>query len=142
VSVGKCKKCGGEPWAAETPCDWSATGRLYKVYCINEDAQTGWYENRVTAENIWDSYFGKNEPIVEKEIANIFSFGDALFYLKQGYSVSRLGWNGKGQDLTLQKPDQNSKMTKPYIYITTVQGDKIPWLASQTDMLEEDWCVI
>jgi len=30
-------------------------------------------------------------------------------------------------------------MTLPYIYITTVQGDLVPWLASQTDLLAADW---
>jgi hypothetical protein len=69
------------------------------------------------------------------------SFGEALTILKRGGSVSRTGWNGKGQFLTLQVPDEHSKMTRPYIFITTVQGDRVPWLASQTDMLAEDWFV-
>jgi hypothetical protein len=30
-------------------------------------------------------------------------------------------------------------MTLPYIYITTVKGERVPWLASQTDMLADDW---
>ena len=66
-------------------------------------------------------------------------FGDVILFLREGRSVTRKGWNGKGQYLTLQVPDENSKMTLPYIYITTVQGDRVPWLASQTDMLAEDW---
>jgi hypothetical protein len=33
-------------------------------------------------------------------------------------------------------------MTLPYIYMKTVQGDFVPWLASQTDMLATDWYVI
>jgi hypothetical protein len=70
------------------------------------------------------------------------TFGDALLELQEGGSVARLGWNGQGQFLTLQVPDANSKMTKPYIYITTVQGDLVPWLASQTDMLADDWVFI
>lgn len=69
----------------------------------------------------------------------IQSFGWAIKELKNGESVTRAGWNGKGQKLTLQVPDENSKMSLPYIYITTVQGDKVPWLASQTDMLAIDW---
>lgn len=67
------------------------------------------------------------------------NFGDALAHLKRGGRVTRGGWNGKGQYLTLQEPDEHSKMTLPYIFISTVQGDKVPWLASQTDMLAEDW---
>jgi hypothetical protein len=66
-------------------------------------------------------------------------FGGALSVLRAGKSVVRAGWNGKGQYLTLQVPDCHSKMTLPYIYITTVQGDRVPWLASQTDILAFDW---
>jgi len=66
-------------------------------------------------------------------------FGWALDLLRSGERVCREGWNGKGQYLELQVPDQNSKMTLPYIYIRTVQGDLVPWLASQTDLLAEDW---
>lgn len=68
-------------------------------------------------------------------------FGEALKFLKAGSRVSRAGWNGKGMWLHLQRPDANSKMTLPYIYMSTVQGDLVPWLASQTDMLAEDWGV-
>lgn len=67
------------------------------------------------------------------------SFGQAIELLKTGACVAREGWNGKGQYLSLQRPDEHSKMTLPYIYIRTVQGDLVPWLASQTDMLSEDW---
>jgi len=43
--------------------------------------------------------------------------------------------------LALQIPDEHSKMTLPYIYMSTVDGKLVPWLASQTDMLAEDWCI-
>jgi Protein of unknown function (DUF2829) len=69
-------------------------------------------------------------------------FGWALSQLKDGKAVYRHGWNGRGQHLFLQTPDEYSKMTLPYIYIYTVQGDLVPWLASQTDMLAEDWEVV
>lgn len=75
-------------------------------------------------------------------------FGWALRQLKEGKKVCRLGWNGKGIYIELQRPDKHSKMTQPYIYIVTtgLQSDNpnaprgvVPWLASQTDMLAEDW---
>lgn len=66
-------------------------------------------------------------------------FGWALDQLKAGHRVTRKGWNGPDQFLELQTPDEHSKMTLPYIYISTVQGDLVPWLASQTDMLATDW---
>ena len=76
------------------------------------------------------------------------NFGDALDAMQDGKKVARKGWNGPGQHLALQKPDENSKMTLPFgpyrrhIYICTVQGDLVPWLASQTDMLADDWTIV
>ena len=70
------------------------------------------------------------------------SFGQAIEQLKYNMCVSREGWNGKNMFLTLQVPDEHSKMTLPYIYMVTVQGDRVPWLASQTDMLADDWFIV
>lgn len=69
-------------------------------------------------------------------------FGWALEQLRNGRKVQREGWNGKGQYLGLQMPDENSANTLPYIYIITVDGKRVPWLASQTDMLSDDWCAV
>ncbi len=69
-------------------------------------------------------------------------FGDAIRFLKLDKRVARAGWNGKGMWLGLQVPDAHSKMGLPYIYMSTVTGQLVPWLASQTDMLAEDWSVI
>ena len=83
-----------------------------------------------------------------------FSFGQALAMLKLGYRVARKGWNGKGLSIELQTPDENSKMTLPYLFINypaTPASDtapanhinaRAPWLASQTDMLAEDWVLV
>ena len=79
-------------------------------------------------------------------------FGDALRALKEGKKVARKGWNGKGIFIALQFPSPGySYMTSPYIFIDTtgLQTDnpdapksRVPWLASQTDMLAEDWRVV
>lgn len=78
-------------------------------------------------------------------------FGEAIKELKSGNKVARKGWNGKGIFIELQVPDENSKMTSPYIFIDTtgLQTDNnfapkslVPWLPSQTDMLAEDWVVV
>jgi hypothetical protein len=69
-------------------------------------------------------------------------FGWAIHLLKSGRSVAREGWNGKGMWLRLQVPDAHSKMGLPYIYMSTVEGKLVPWLASQTDMLADDWMVV
>lgn len=66
-------------------------------------------------------------------------FGWALTQLRDGTKVTRTGWNGPGQWIHIQKPDEHSKMTLPYIYISTVGGCLVPWLASQGDLLATDW---
>ena len=73
---------------------------------------------------------------------DLLDFGSAIQLLLGGDRLSRVGWNGPGQFIELQLPDAHSKMTKPYLYITTVQGDRVPWLASQTDLLAEDWYIV
>lgn len=67
------------------------------------------------------------------------NFGEAIVALKGGNIVARAGWNGKGMWLKLQVPDSLSNMTLPYIYMKTAQDDLVPWLASQTDILADDW---
>jgi hypothetical protein len=69
-------------------------------------------------------------------------FGWALEQLHDGCHVCRAGWNGKGMWLALQVPDKFSKMTLPYIFMKTAQGDLVPYLASQTDILATDWDVV
>lgn len=69
------------------------------------------------------------------------NFGSALAKLRKGYQVHRLGWNGKGMSIKLQTPSEKSYMTLPYIFMHTAQGERVPWLASQTDLLATDWKV-
>jgi len=73
------------------------------------------------------------------ETQELRTIGWAVKILQNGAQVRRSGWNGKGQYLELQTPDANSKMTLPYVFISTVQGDLVPWLCSQTDLLATDW---
>ena len=79
------------------------------------------------------------------------NFGEAIEALKEGKKVARKGWNGRGIFIELQVPDDYSKMTHPYIFIDTTglmtenkeaPKDRVPWIASQTDMLSNDWKVV
>lgn len=82
-----------------------------------------------------------------------FTFGGALESLKSGKCVARVGWNGKGMWLALAReamisdhpacPDTLSGMTfDPFIFMKTASGSFVPWLASQTDILAEDWVIV
>lgn len=70
---------------------------------------------------------------------NAFSFGDALIIMKRGGKLARHGWNGQGMHIEIQNPDANSKMQSPYVFMRSLGGNLVPWVASQTDLLSEDW---
>ena len=92
--------------------------------------------------------------------ACIYDFGWALDGLKNGKAVARKGWNGKGMFLTLQpgsevtgdmmcnepaKKFYGNSAVKIYSHIDMKAADGtyvVGWLASQTDMLAEDWEVV
>lgn len=74
------------------------------------------------------------------------NFGDALTLLKAGHKLQREGWNGKGQWLHLI-PASHWETTRgleeldgrPWVGIKTVDDKFMPWVASQSDMLSDDW---
>lgn len=70
-----------------------------------------------------------------------FSFSSALVHLKHGQRVTRAGWNGKGMWIALMPVVgvNGEVMTLPYLYMRTVAGGLVPWVASQSDLLAEDW---
>lgn len=77
------------------------------------------------------------------------NFGDAISALKEGQRVSRSGWNGKGMWLFLVEvyqvgydPNLLGRKLLPWIGMKAADGAFVPWLASQTDMLAEDWGVV
>jgi len=75
------------------------------------------------------------------------NFSSALFLLKRGSWLQREGWNGKGMYLflvdTWDYENSNPQLDRlPFIAMKTAQGQVVPWLASQTDMLANDWQVV
>ena len=94
---------------------------------------------------------------IDKGENKMFGFDAALIALKTGLRVQRKGWNGKGMWLVLayqtdnQKKDAAIKFNKEYddvdIYLSnfiamkTADNRLVPWLASQTDLLAEDWVI-
>lgn len=103
-----------------------------------EDGYTSW-SPKETFETAYRDIEGQTQAL---------EFGDVVHLLKIGKKLSRAGWNGKGMWLELQRPDEHSKMTLPYVYLNypadaqNTPGARVPWLASQTDMLAEDWMVV
>lgn len=80
-----------------------------------------------------------------------FNFGEAIKYLKRGFRVARQGWNGKKQYIELATNisyvnaagevincDHEAIGNKAIAFVGT-SGVQMGWLASQADMLAEDW---
>ena len=86
-----------------------------------------------------------------------FDFAVALRELKEGSKVARAGWNGKGMFIFLV-PGSTFKVNRPpllgiysegteikyhaHVDMKTADGQVVPWLASQTDLLADDWMVV
>jgi len=80
------------------------------------------------------------------------SFGSAVVALKAGKRVARAGWNGKGMWIGQFTENWSGEMIGPitmpddwcgyFPFIAMYTADKklVPWLASQTDILADDWC--
>jgi hypothetical protein len=94
-----------------------------------------------------------------RRIDNGMTFSTALEALKLGKAVARSGWNGKGMYLYLVGEGRYPPTTpigraiaethsddlvpySAYIAMKTVDGTVVPWLASQTDVLGEDWVIV
>lgn len=87
---------------------------------------------------------------------NGMPFGEAVDLLKRGYRVARQGWNGKGMYLTYFSPVAHGvetlkvydceagaeKPLLPFILMKTADNMYVPWLASQSDVLSDDWGIV
>ncbi len=83
---------------------------------------------------------------------NYMTFGIAVELLKQGKKVARSGWNGKGMYL-FKSPKLGCQMyeqftgksindIQEFIVMKAADDTLVPWLASQTDVLAEDWVLV
>lgn len=97
----------------------------------------------------WALADGINCPLFGGEAT--FSFGEAIKYLKRGMKVARKGWNGKKQYIQLATGisyktangevvncEHDAIGNKAVAFVGT-SGVQMGWLASQADMLAEDW---
>jgi hypothetical protein len=126
-----------------------------KTYEKVEHEQVTWLHQKVRDE----------APAVKNDLGGILvisenermDFGKAVHAMKAGIRVCRSGWNGKGMWLGLVHPDDDDIVPPrptyavagiagyatngclPWIGMKTADNKFVPWLASQTDVLAEDW---
>lgn len=141
---------------------WDSEKETIMMHCRSQDADKGQgpvldirETQRVeyTLQNIlsdeWVVADEDNTPVLGGEAT--FSFGEALKYLKRGAKVARKGWNGKNQYIQLAANISYTTMDKAVIncsheaignkavaFVGT-SGVQMGWLASQADILAEDW---
>lgn len=65
------------------------------------------------------------------------SFSKALDAVKAGSRIYRNGWNGKGMYVFLNNPGRPGELA--FLSIKTITGEFIPFTASQSDILSNDW---
>lgn len=82
-------------------------------------------------------------------------FGSAIMNVKAGHRIARKGWNGKGMyvflatdpefrtDADISEFEKNGAQVSDFLVLRTAQGTLQPgWLATQSDILAEDWYVV
>lgn len=95
-----------------------------------------------------------NEYHIHIPQEEVMDFGVALMNLKEGRRVARKGWNGKGQYLELATDIsytsaagqiincEHAAIGNKAIAFVGTSGVQMGWLASQADMLAEDWIIL
>ena len=104
------------------------------------------------ASNEWIVADETNTPVLAE--FTTFGFEEAIKYLKKGFKVARRGWNGKNQYVELAtgisyknsegkigNADHCNIGNKALAFVGT-SGTQLGWLASQADMLSEDWFIV
>ena len=131
---------------------WEETKQIEKDGMVKGEPGYGVkYENGYTSWSPKEAFEKAYQPL------NALSFGHAIEAMKSGEKVTRAGWNGKGMFLFLV-PGSQFKVNRapllgiypegeevdycPHIDMRKVDGKIEPWLASQTDMLANDWQVV
>ena len=144
---------------------WDAEKETIMMHCITKDADAGQgpvldiretqrveYTLRDILSDEWVVADETNTPVLGGMAT--FTFGEAIKYLKRGMKVKRKGWNGKNQhielaenisyaspDGTIVNCDHEAIGNKAIAFVGT-SGVQMGWLASQADMLAEDWVFV
>ncbi len=95
--------------------------------------------------DVFNAAYRSAEGVTQK-----LTFGDALYFLKQGKRVARANWNGKGMWLEIHLEQGFEAVTAEgsaypildWVGMKTADNKFVPWLCSQTDMLSCDWRVL
>lgn len=106
------------------------------------------------SDNGYTSWASKEDFEKQFHPAENMSFGQAIEAAKQGKQIARRGWNGKGQYVELAScisyvdpygysvnAEHYNTGNRAFAFVGT-SGIQLGWLASQADMLAEDWYIV
>ena len=65
------------------------------------------------------------------------NFGEALEQLKKGEKITTYGWGDAY--IRLKEPNDLSDVNMPYIYMVLESGQKVIWMPTHTEILDENW---
>lgn len=142
---------------------WDSENQTIMMKCRSVDSETGkdlldireTQRVEYTLSNIMsDSWIvANNENCTVLGGQPTFGFDETVKYLKHGLKLKRKGWNGKKQYIQLAKNIsykfgdeiincQHDAIGNKAIAFVGTSGIQIGWVASQADMLAEDWCFV
>lgn len=143
---------------------WDADKQTVLMHCLPCNSDTGnpvmdiretqrvEYTLMNVASEEWIIADESNTPILGG--VSTFGFGDAIKFLKRGLKVKRQGWNGKNQYIELATSIsykntsgevvncEHDAIGNMAISFVGTSGVQMGWLASQADMLAEDWIFV
>lgn len=143
---------------APAPCDLGEHKKGEPGYRVEyEDGYVSWspkdvFEKAYRPANTAFIFGLCDDPDASKTLG-AFGFDKAIQFLKKGYKLARAGWNGKYQyiflasgisfltpDGEVSNADHKDYGNAAIVFVGT-SGTQVGWLASQADMLAEDWGV-
>ena len=143
-------------------CYWPEGLPLPKVEEIHDACEPNCCSPRTVIEegyfyisdNGYNCWASKEDFEKQFHPAENMSFGQAIEAAKQGKQIARRGWNGKGQFVELESciayvdpygyrvnAEHDAAGNKAFAFVGT-SGIQLGWLASQADMLAEDWYIV
>lgn len=156
------KMVNGCPWPEDLPLPEISEPQKVNEHCgeIRDVRIEDGYMFTTSKEDRYPQFLTADEFEKICRSTENMTFGDALLVLKQGKRVARKGWNGKNMSVAYQKgyPDgipcnkntaeawgmQEGELFKcrPYLQMRCADGTFQMWLASQSDILADDWYIV
>ena len=140
IHAEKAMRLNGKVYLPEDPIPRTMEPFEHGYRVVYEDGYTSW-----SPQDVFEKAYHPFDSL---------TFGQAIELLKLGENLARKGWNGKGQYIQLatnvsytdlQGRNYNVNhvaMGNKAIAFVGTSGIQLGWLASQADMLAEDWCVV